>query len=853
MDLVVISVCLTVLVCITAALEFSVMKLKRAFEHNIAISQMLHKVISELMILGVISFSTALVLSFNSGSDIIQHALAEFELAHIWLFLVGILYVVNAVNMMLNLESIKDAWTKFDDTRISSVEKLIHNSKHQRRPRWSWLVFGSGSGTSGIAEFKVLKLFFMQQNWDYLEHQLGSESHVKRFDYAQYIRSVVTEEIIELLEVRPLTWVFFIVVMWLSVAGRTLAGLRYDNDMTALSVGAGWFLFIVVGSLVLEAHLGTLRLHGAIKASFELDSDRNEQDEPWGIEDTFKRLCVDGVFRKPSNIERRVEPLEEEAGATEMEEVEAGAAEMEEAPMVPSIEKSDYAAATADEPSEKSTEMVGILSGGERFEGSAEKSDEIASPESVSAEGLTEDSPRRTKADDDASSEVSRFSDVHHHKVHKFTRMTHKRALNLMSIGPKSMSRMSELIIFVQCFMLGSLLLISLPETTNKVKHYGITLPSANSSNYSRSNPQARHLAAAGGESGHDLLPTDVTPAWAKCSDFDPGHKFLRKGAAFYTVTFVGHGPYTADGEHYKCTVWSNWYGPLLIVLALIPQLLVMFWLQPLYVKNYCYFAAVTLGRGELEENHHRRSVREASDRPSNMYGEEDRVAEHEGHLDSAAFGRILSSVFDRMHEDESVAHLYRTIINNSVRKRAVEKRKVAMRCRSTSVLEQLEGLPNLSVDDFNRMSEEDLNSVATQFCTEEMYNKERHLLFNEMDTDNTGRINHKEFRVGMDSLLKDTGQRPLSTQRFRRLLRLFDRDHSGTINEDEFHRFLVDEEFEWPADEFVKALHTQNLKLRKTLSQLWLQDAASSTGRDVTYSTAAAAAAAAEAFSKAK
>ena len=137
----------------------------------------------------------------------------------------------------------------------------------------------------------------MQQNWEYLKHELGSERHVKHFDYAQYIRTVVTEEIIELLEVRPTTWIFFVLILWLCVAARIAAGLRYDNEMTALSVSSAWFLFVLVSALVFEAHRGTLRLHDAITKSFGLDGETPDHNEKWAIEDTFVQLSKDNIFK----------------------------------------------------------------------------------------------------------------------------------------------------------------------------------------------------------------------------------------------------------------------------------------------------------------------------------------------------------------------------------------------------------------------------------------------------------------------------------------------------------------------------------------------------------------------------
>ena len=133
----------------------------------------------------------------------------------------------------------------------------------------------------------------------------------------------------------------------------------------------------------------------------------------------------------------------------------------------------------------------------------------------------------------------------------------------------------------------------------------------------------------------------------------------------------------------------------------------------------------------------------------------------------------------------------------------------------------QLENAPSRTIKELATMTEEELEDLAIQFCTEDMYHTERRLLFREMDVDGSGKIGYRHFRAGMDKLMKQTGQCPLSARRFRRLLRLFDRDHSGSINENEFHQFLVQEEYDWPDDIINKHLSSENLKLRENLSQL--------------------------------
>ena len=882
MDLVVISSCLTILVGMTVVLEFSVIQLKAYFARNAAITEMVQKVISELMILGFISFTTALVISFNTDAELLQRALAEFELAHIWLFVVGMLYVANAVNMMLNLERIKNSWTAFDDARIQSVNE---NSPRSPRSRCAWLVCGSGTKAPALAEFKVFKLFFMQQNWKYLEHELGSERHVMHFDYAQYIRTVVTEEIIELLEVRPTTWLFFVVILWLCIAARNLAGLRYDNEITALAVSSAWFLFVFVGALVLEAHRGTLRLHDAIRKSFGLQGEEMpEHGQGWPIEDTFARLSEDGVFRKPSHVlrrEREGNGVEAEAGGngegdgegkispTTGGEGEAASAAMPATPATPATKDDEgkgkkdafgNASISSSTSSEKGVELASLMldvvdtvispriSGDASPPSSSPSSSpslsRAASPTAALAdvtstaaattaaasmhdEDVTTNTPQRPRR---TRNQITRKT-AQHARVRQFSRMTHGDTRKLMLVAPKTMSRFSEIIMFLQCFMLGSLLLISFPEATNRVQHFGLTMPgtsNASSSSSSSASASGRMLLGATGTSATGSAasgPTDATPAWALCQAFDSDPDPSKQALAFYSVTFMGHAPFTDDDAMYTCTVWSDWFGPLLICLALLPQLVVMFWLQPLYVKNYCYFAAVTMGEGKVEESHHTNLSAPAESRAGVATAfeedERDEHSEHEGHLDAAAFGRILMTVFDRMHEDETVAHLYRTIINSAVRRRAVEKKRKSITSRTRSFYVQMQGMPSTTVEQLASMTEKELNNLAVQFCTEDMYDTERHLLFGEMDVDASGNVGYNQFRAGLDALMKQTGQCPLSTRRFRRLLRLFDRDRSGQINEREFHQFLIEEEYDWPDDIINQHLNSENVKLREHLSQV--------------------------------
>lgn len=111
--------------------------------------------------------------------------LAEFEMAHVWLFFVGIMYIINAVVFTITLDSVKHEWDKCDAMRTVDVQRVFlglgdiddngeDNVVRKKPSDWTWptiqrrgsccyQIFGSGTGPSSWAEFKTLKLYFIQQ------------------------------------------------------------------------------------------------------------------------------------------------------------------------------------------------------------------------------------------------------------------------------------------------------------------------------------------------------------------------------------------------------------------------------------------------------------------------------------------------------------------------------------------------------------------------------------------------------------------------------------------------------------------------------------------------------------------
>jgi hypothetical protein len=123
----------------------------------------------------------------------------------------------------------------------------------QRRGSCCYQIFGSGTGPSSWAEFKTLKLYFIQQHYHILKQELGGDHKVSNFDYAQYMRTVVTEEIVELLEVTPFTWAIFLVFLWL-LYGLWVAMGYQVSILCATTVSFFFLHFVVLFFLALTPH-----------------------------------------------------------------------------------------------------------------------------------------------------------------------------------------------------------------------------------------------------------------------------------------------------------------------------------------------------------------------------------------------------------------------------------------------------------------------------------------------------------------------------------------------------------------------------------------------------------------------
>ena len=591
-----------------------------------------------------------------------------------------------------------------------------------------------------------------------------SEDLVRRFDYAQWIRSIVTNEISSLLEVNPSTWGIFLILVWIVSAVRAAAGWRYDNSTTTLGVSVGWGFLVIVLALVIDAHQGLVRLHHDVAACFLLKSPKKNAS----IEEIFETMYDEELFSDSSQ-------------RNPVEEIDATQKSRQERK---SITCSD----------------------------SASKIMEIAaSTDKEAIELVVKDSKEEGESKSTQRRILKTFSQSHFSRSLKKLDSTKFQQLQNenkhLRCHPKYMSLISEVIMFLQCFMIGLLVLVNLFDSSNLTKHYGKLI--YNSSSISSISYGRRATA-----------PTMESAAWAKCEDFAARKSDATISASFTTVQYIGQDPFTVSGAVYSCRIYPPWYGPFSMIMALIPQVIIMFLLQPMLIKNYCYIAAVTMGK---YDKHTRRKFHiKEDDAGANLSSDFHDNFDNDGHgkegrFSHAALEHILHDVYEKMHSDADTRSLLRNTLNKVMKTKAVDQKRNDIR-KAKGLTEASKRSRAKSWAAVDALSDADVISR----CTEEMFERARHHIFAIMDGNGDGGISYRELKQGLTALLSSCGAARLPDRKFRRLVRFLDPDHTGTILESTFHTFFTEEHFDWPKEEDkLTILEVENEKLRLTISSL--------------------------------
>lgn len=746
-NLVALAASLSILILFTLVLEFILHRLSHIAQNHPAGTATFQKAVTELMIMGFISFITLMTIQFdqNHNSTIIAY-IAEFELAHIWLFFVGIMYVVHVVGFGIYFRYVKRNW---DRMNLLSLRDIVDKFKTEdgawSKKRRGWLrqlLCGSGTSAYAEAQFKVFRLLFLQQNWRRLLTEMGSTQNVESFDYSQYMRTLVTKELTDSLEVHPLTWTIFLVFFWvyLAISAVIDGGGTHSNNVGISGMVAGWAMLLVMWALVLDQNVALRRLQTSVVEGFKGVTGKQGNE----LEDIFEEMVTKGLL-----VQEEVVPVN------------------------------------------------------------------LANPIRVPEKRIRRYS-RRPSQSQSRTSRRGSLAPAKHTRVQAFQRVDMSNVRGCLKLKPSTMQRVSGLIIFAQSFVLGLELMLNSLELDNDFLYFGTIIPpdgldlhgrdDHGTSLYSAGDNHTQGhadgpVAAVGpdagpadGEHRRVLLagaekvagPNYVTPIWAKCAALGPE----RAPASFvfsYDNVFVGHAPYSNQGEVIGCTVYGEWVFLFGMIFALVPQLLLMFVLHPTYIENYCFFMAIT-GYHEAQEEHHEDHDKGKAGHGEGGEQEHARTISHDSNRDHDHHDGpdLLTEVLQKMKSDAEMASAQRRRINKAIEVRMLQiqghrpheggPQGPGLHC---SFLGKMKFKPGL-------LDGKDGFQLA------------RRQLFLEMDKDKSGAINLGELRWALLRLFANLGHVRLTGKQLKRLFRMMDPDASGTITEVEFETFLGAQDIVW-------------------------------------------------------
>jgi hypothetical protein len=129
-DLLGLAFSLTFLVLLTIAFELAFHACKHSIREKAKI-EVFQKVQAELTVLGFISIFTILVAQFGSQNSYMAENLQEFEISHLWLFFIGMMFVGEAFLMMHYAEDSVIQLTDHD--RVPNEEVIEHLERRHNK------------------------------------------------------------------------------------------------------------------------------------------------------------------------------------------------------------------------------------------------------------------------------------------------------------------------------------------------------------------------------------------------------------------------------------------------------------------------------------------------------------------------------------------------------------------------------------------------------------------------------------------------------------------------------------------------------------------------------------------------
>ena len=183
-------------ILVSIALEYAMHKIDHATQDQRHYNEMVKKIYGELTVLGILSFGLTLVREGarnRDGGEVIEgYVLVAFELAHLLIFLVALIYVATGLWAMLALSETKTRWDKVQFQTVEQVSK---------------------EGNPANVQCKIFQLV--------VTHQYGLSFG---FDFARYSYLRMAENVSDMLDIDNLTWLVVLFCDMVFLIGRLVSG-----------------------------------------------------------------------------------------------------------------------------------------------------------------------------------------------------------------------------------------------------------------------------------------------------------------------------------------------------------------------------------------------------------------------------------------------------------------------------------------------------------------------------------------------------------------------------------------------------------------------------------------------------
>jgi hypothetical protein len=248
------------------------------------------KVTGELMILGTISFTILMIIEATLDApqdNWFLKSIPMLELAHIWIFTIGVLFAVLAIAWLAIATADRLRWMSFDILpREALTQTILAMTVAEQRISQTggavgrriemWRTIWCPTRSTELIDFHVLRRFFLAKYFPLLSEVYGEDLALtparadKSFRFGRLLNRLMEAKVQEQMEVSATAWVIFVVVLAVGVTLNWVAATDADSQQSLrwLNFALSWGVCGVV--IVLAATLRLLRRAFLVEAVKQL-------------------------------------------------------------------------------------------------------------------------------------------------------------------------------------------------------------------------------------------------------------------------------------------------------------------------------------------------------------------------------------------------------------------------------------------------------------------------------------------------------------------------------------------------------------------------------------------------------